>query len=75
MLAEVDLSDELGRIDTPTLMIAGDSSPFLSPLTLADTHSLVPGAELMLFSRARHGVVLSHVTAAAKAVLDFLDAR
>ena len=75
MLAEVDLSDELGRIDTPTLMIAGDSSPFLSPLTLADTHSLVPDAELMLFSGARHGVVLSHGTAAAQAVLDFLDAR
>ncbi len=73
MLADVDLSDELGRISVPTLMIAGDSSPFLSPPTLAETHSRVPGAKLLLCANARHGVVLSHGTAAAQAMLDFVD--
>ena len=73
MLGTADLSDELGRITAPTLMIGGDSSPFLPPTVLADTHALVPGAQMQLFSGARHGVVLSHGTAAAQAMLDFLD--
>ncbi len=72
MLLTVDLSDDLERIATPTLMIAGDSSPFLTSTTLADTHSRVPGAQMQLFAGARHGVVLSHGTLAAQAMLDFL---
>lgn len=75
MLGAVDLSDGLARIEAPTLMIGGDSSPFLPPATLIDTHSRVPGAELRLFDGARHGVVLSHGEAAARAMLDFLDRR
>jgi pimeloyl-ACP methyl ester carboxylesterase len=75
MLVTVDLSDDLGRITTPTLMIAGDSSPFLTSTTLADTHSRVPGAQMQLFAGARHGVVLSHGTAAAQAMLDFLETQ
>ena len=75
MLATVDLSDGLPEIRVPTLMIGGDSSPFLPPATLIDTHSRVPGAELRLFDGARHGVVLSHGAAAARAMLDFLDRR
>jgi pimeloyl-ACP methyl ester carboxylesterase len=75
MLAAVDMSDELGRITVPTLMIGGDASPFLPAPVLADTHSRVPGAEMQLFAGARHGVVLTHGTAAAQAMLDFLDRR
>ena len=75
MLATVDLSDDLARITVPTLMVAGDSSPFLPPTVLADTHARVPGAEMVLFAGARHGVVLSHGTAAAQAMLAFLDRR
>lgn len=73
MLATVDLTDDLGRITTPTLMIAGDSSPFLPSATLADTHSRVPGARMQLFAGARHGVVLSHGTLAAQTMLNFLE--
>ena len=72
MLAAVDLSAELGRVATPCLMIAGDSSPFLPPPVLADTHARVPGAEMRLFNRARHGVVLSHGREAAEVARDFL---
>jgi pimeloyl-ACP methyl ester carboxylesterase len=74
MLATVDLSDDLQKIATRTLMIAGDSSPFLPATTLADTHSRVPGARMLLYPGVRHGVVLSEGTAAAQAMLDFLDA-
>lgn len=73
MLVGVDLSDDLDRIKTPTLMIGGDSSPFLTSTTLADTHSRVPGARMQLFGGARHGVVLSHGTPAAQTMLDFLE--
>ena len=73
MLADVDMSEDLARITTPTLMIGGDSSPFLTSVTLADTHSRVPDARMQLFAGARHGVVLSHGTAAAQTMLDFLD--
>jgi pimeloyl-ACP methyl ester carboxylesterase len=75
MLGTVDLSDDLGRIRVPCLMIAGDSSPFLPPPVLADTHARVPGAEMRLFNGARHGVVLSHGVAAAQTMLDFLARR
>lgn len=75
MLADVDLTDDLPRIAVPTLMIAGDRSPFLPPPVLADTHARVPGAALRLFDGPRHGVVLSHGAAAAGTMLDFLDSR
>ncbi len=75
MLRALDLSDGLPDIVAPTLMIGGDSSPVLPPVVLADTHARIPGAALRLFSGARHGVVLSHGTQAAQAMLDFLDER
>ena len=74
-LARIDFSDDLPGVTTPTLMIGGDSSPVLPPATLADTHARVPGAALRLFDGARHGVVLSHGAAAARVMLEFLDAR
>ncbi len=72
LLTETDLTEELGSITTPTLMIGGDSSPFLPAAVLVDTFERVPGAQLHLVNGARHGVVLSHGTAAAQAMRKFI---
>ena len=42
------------------------------PEIAADIQRLVPGAELMVFESARHGLACSHGRACAEALRDFL---
>ena len=75
LLIGTDLSPELGAIPCPTLLLAPDSSPFV-PLALpVEVRELIPGAELMVFPGARHGLACSHGHACAEALRDFLARR
>jgi len=75
LLIETDLSEELKRIACPALLLAPDSSPFV-PLALpVEIRGLIPGAELMVFPGARHGLACSHAAACAEALSNFLARR
>jgi non-heme chloroperoxidase len=57
----VDFRDELGLIDVPTLVIQGDadaSAPL--PLTGARSAEMIPGARLVVYEGAPHGLYLTH---------------
>ncbi len=59
--ARTDFRDELSRIDVPTLVIQGDadaSAPL--PITGARTAEMIPGARLVVYEGAPHGLYLSH---------------
>ena len=74
-LADVDLWPLWDTIACPTLLLAPDSSPFV-PLALpVEARGLVPGAELMTFPGARHGLACSHGAACAVALRAFLARR
>ena len=56
-----DFRAELSRIDVPTLVIQGDadaSAPL--PITGARTAELIPGAQLVVYEGAPHGLYLTH---------------
>ncbi|MBL28131.1 MAG: hypothetical protein CMM50_11360 [Rhodospirillaceae bacterium] len=72
MLVETDFTGDLPRIATPTFLLAADRSPFV-PLTVStEIHHGVPGCEMQVVPRARHGVVCSHAAICAEAVRGFL---
>ena len=75
LLIGTDLSPELPAISCPTLLLAPDASPFV-PLALpVEIRERIPGAELMVFPGARHGLACSHGRACAEALRDFLARR
>lgn len=56
-----DFRDELARIDTPTLVIHGDrdaSAPL--ELTGRPAAELIPGARLIVYEGAPHGLYFTH---------------
>lgn len=72
LLIRTDLTEHLGRITVPTLLIAPDSSPFV-PLDIpAEIHRLIPASEVVVFPKARHGLPFSHARGCADAFLSFL---
>ena len=73
MLAQIDLTAELARLQAPMLILAPTASPFV-PLAMAQQlHRLVPGATLRVFSGARHGLPFSHAQACAQVLQNFLQ--
>lgn len=60
-LTTADFRDELPRLDLPVLVIQGDRDA-TSPLALTGrpTAALVPGARLLVYEGAPHGLLLSH---------------
>ena len=74
VLTGVDLGPELGNIETPTLILHPDSSPFIPVEVMADLHRRIAGARLRVFPHARHGLPFSHDADCAAAVRDFLAA-
>lgn len=72
MLLDLDLSDRLAEIATPTLLIAAERSPFLPLALTLEIHQAMAQSELQVFAGARHGVVYSHGPACATAYRAFL---
>ena len=74
-LLKVDLSEVLKKIAVPTLLLAADNSPYVTVDIANAMRKLIPGAELMIFPDARHGLPFSHGDQCAMALLDFLDRK
>jgi pimeloyl-ACP methyl ester carboxylesterase len=75
LLLRTDLTDAVGAIRAPMLILSPDSSPFVPVEIAADLHARVPGSELQVFAHARHGLPLSHGRICAQVVRDFLRRR
>src|SRR3954454_478314 len=59
--SDTDFREELTRIDVPTMVIQGDadaSAPL--PITGERTAELIPGAQLVVYEGAPHGLYLTH---------------
>jgi non-heme chloroperoxidase len=59
--SETDLTEDLKRIDVPTLVLHGDDDqivPFADSALLSS--KIVPGAELKVYEGAPHGLTLTH---------------
>ena len=74
-LQAIDLTDQLPRITTPTLLLSPEGSPFVGPDLMAEAHALIPRSELAYFRGARHGLINSHPEACARAVVEFIGRR
>ena len=75
MLVQVDLTEALGDIQVPTLLIAPDDSPFVSLETQVERLRAMPDCEMHVVAGARHGVAYSHGPECAGALRDFLERR
>jgi pimeloyl-ACP methyl ester carboxylesterase len=75
LLLRTDLSDNVSRIEAPTLILSPDSSPFIPVGVAADVHAKIPGSELQVFPHARHGLPLSHGRECAASLSEFLKRR
>ena len=75
MLVQVDLTEALGGVHVPTLLIAPDDSPFVSLETQVERLRAMPDCEMHVVAGARHGVAYSHGPECAGALRDFLERR
>lgn len=74
--AETDFRADLAKINVPTLVIHGDkdaSAPL--PLTAQPTAKLIPGARLLVYEGAPHGLPLTHVERLNAELIAFAAAR
>jgi pimeloyl-ACP methyl ester carboxylesterase len=73
--AETDFRADVEKIRVPTLVIHGDkdaSNPL--PLTGKRTAALVPGAKLVVYEGAPHGLPLTHTQQLNEDLMRFLRA-
>jgi len=75
MLVAADLTDRLGEIAAPTLVLHPDASPFV-PLPLAlELHACIRHSEIRMFPGARHALAHTQARACAAALREFLGRR
>ena len=75
VLVGTDVSDRLGDIAAPTLVLHPDASPFI-PLAMAlELHTRVPRSEIRIFPGARHALAHTHARECAGALREFLGRR
>jgi pimeloyl-ACP methyl ester carboxylesterase len=67
------VTDELGKVTVPTLVVAGDRDKICRPEASRDIQAGVPGAELVTLSPAGHVGLISSHEAFGRAVGTFLD--
>lgn len=70
-MRELRIRDQLHRIETPTLMVAGAADGLLAD-NLTD-FALLPHATLHVFSRVGHGVASEVPSALARVIADFME--
>ena len=75
VLVGTDLTDRLGAIACPTLLLHPDGSPFIPVPVMAELHRLLPNARLNVIGHARHGLPFSHDARCAALLREFLDSR
>jgi pimeloyl-ACP methyl ester carboxylesterase len=73
LLVGADLTPELGEVAMPTLLLHGDSSPFIPVEVMADLRAKLPDARLQVFPHAKHGLPFSHAGECAAVLRRFLD--
>ena len=73
LLIGSDLTEELGEIRTPTLLLAPAQSPFVPLAVMQEMHAGIAGSELLVFADARHGLPCSHGRECGRALRAFLD--
>jgi pimeloyl-ACP methyl ester carboxylesterase len=75
VLVATDLTERLGGITAPTLVLHPDASPFI-PLAMAlALHAGIPRSEMRIFPGARHALAHTHAVACATALREFLARR
>ena len=70
-----DLTQELGQIRAPILILAPDGSPFVDRSMPSDLHALIANSELRWFPGQRHSLLMSRAPECAAAYADFLKRR
>jgi proline iminopeptidase len=68
----LDLSDRLGAIAAPALLVAGRHDPAVPLEAVQDLHRRLPDAELLVLERSGHGVAAADAAVFRTAVLRFL---
>jgi 3-oxoadipate enol-lactonase len=71
-IAAHDTYDRLPQIGAPTLVIAGGDDEFVPSANSPILAERIPGAELVMYPKARHGYLYENAAEATAAVLDFL---
>lgn len=71
-LLAVDVADTVAAVSNPTLLLHGDSSPFVSVDLMQDLHRRIAGSELHILGHAKHGLPFSHGAQCANILADFL---
>jgi len=75
VLVATDLTERLGEISVPTLVLHPDASPFI-PLPMAlELHARIPTSEIRIFPGVRHALAHTHAAACAGALREFLLRR
>jgi pimeloyl-ACP methyl ester carboxylesterase len=69
-----DVRERLGEIHVPTLILCGDEDRLTPPKYAQFLAERIPGAELKLFPRAGHMVMLEQPEAVTAAVAEFMQA-
>jgi pimeloyl-ACP methyl ester carboxylesterase len=73
VLVGSDLSERVGRITAPVLLMQPDSSPFIPLEVPTELKDLLPDGRLKVIAAARHGIACSHARECALEVRAFLD--
>ena len=74
VLADADLTGELGRIDAPTLVVTGSEDPTITPARGDELASAIPGARHATLEGAAHLANVDQANAFTAALLDHLEA-
>lgn len=65
--------EKIKSLDTPVLLLYGDSSPKFFGEIIKELNRLLPNSEMVLIENSSHGLYFNNPQACDKAVMDFLD--
>jgi pimeloyl-ACP methyl ester carboxylesterase len=75
VLVASDLTDRVGKITAPVLLIQPDSSPFIPLEVPVELKDLLPDGRLKVIPSARHGIACSHARECAQEARAFFEER
>jgi pimeloyl-ACP methyl ester carboxylesterase len=75
LLMRTDLSQDIEKINIPTLLLAPDSSPFIPVEIPKEVHERIKNSKLVIMPHSRHGLPFSHARQCAELLLDFLSTQ
>ena len=73
LAADDTMSDRLGTIEVPTLVVVGNQDILTPRGDSEELAELIPTAELVVISGAAHGLMIEHASTYNRVLLDFLD--